>query len=54
MVARAVVTHRMPEGTAYMYHAKDRTIDVPKAELTGRRGGIHNAADPDPHQADAT
>ncbi len=43
VVARAVVTHRMPQGTAYMYHAKDRTIDTPKAELSGRRGGIHNA-----------
>ncbi len=43
VVARAVVSHRMPPGTAYMYHAKDRTIDTPKAELTGRRGGIHNA-----------
>ena len=26
-----------------MYHAKDRTIDTPKSELSGRRGGIHNA-----------
>ncbi|HUZ27649.1 MAG TPA: molybdopterin-dependent oxidoreductase, partial [Solirubrobacteraceae bacterium] len=43
VVARAVVSHRMPSGTAYMYHAKDRTIDTPKAELSGRRGGIHNA-----------
>jgi nitrate reductase alpha subunit len=43
VVARAVVTHRMPEGTVYMYHAKDRTIDVPKSEISGRRGGIHNA-----------
>ncbi len=43
VVARAVVTHRMPQGTAYMYHAKDRTIDTPKSELSGRRGGIHNA-----------
>ena len=43
VVARAVVSHRMPPGTAYMHHAKDRTIDTPKAELTGRRGGIHNA-----------
>jgi nitrate reductase alpha subunit len=43
VVARAVVSHRMPQGTAYMYHAKDRTIDTPKSELSGRRGGIHNA-----------
>ena len=26
-----------------MYHAKDRTIDVPKSETSGRRGGIHNS-----------
>ncbi len=43
VVARAVVTHRMPQGTVYMYHAKDRTIDVPKSEISGKRGGIHNA-----------
>ncbi|MER5633841.1 nitrate reductase subunit alpha [Streptomyces nitrosporeus] len=43
VVARAVVTHRMPGGTVYMYHAKDRTVNVPKAELGGRRGGTHNA-----------
>jgi nitrate reductase / nitrite oxidoreductase, alpha subunit len=43
VVARAVVSHRMPEGTVFMYHAKDRTIDVPRAERTGRRGGIHNS-----------
>ncbi|NKY05918.1 nitrate reductase subunit alpha [Cellulomonas hominis] len=43
VVARAVVSHRMPTGTAYMYHSKDRNIDVPKAEASGRRGGIHNA-----------
>ncbi|MEZ5118185.1 MAG: nitrate reductase subunit alpha [Candidatus Nanopelagicales bacterium] len=43
VVARAVVTHRMPRGTVYMYHAKDRTVDVPIAETSGRRGGIHNS-----------
>jgi len=26
-----------------MYHAKDRTIDVPRSEISGRRGGIHNS-----------
>ena len=30
-------------GTVYMYHAKDRTVDVPRAELSGLRGGIHNS-----------
>ncbi len=43
VVARAVVTHKMPEGTVYMYHAQERVVDVPKAEASGRRGGIHNS-----------
>ena len=43
VVARAIVSHRMPEGTVYMYHAKDRTVDVPIAETSGQRGGIHNS-----------
>jgi nitrate reductase / nitrite oxidoreductase, alpha subunit len=41
--ARAIVSHRMPEGTVYMYHAQDRLIDVPLTERNGRRGGIHNS-----------
>ncbi len=32
VVARAIVSHRMPEGTVYMHHAQDRLIDVPRAE----------------------
>ncbi|MFB7889756.1 nitrate reductase subunit alpha [Cellulosimicrobium cellulans] len=43
VVARAVVSHRMPEGTVFMYHAKDRTVDVPRSETSGLRGGIHNS-----------
>jgi nitrate reductase alpha subunit len=43
LVARAIVSHRMPEGVVYVYHAQERTIDVPKSEATGRRGGIHNS-----------
>ncbi|MCP9989639.1 nitrate reductase subunit alpha [Streptomyces albogriseolus] len=43
VAARAVVSHRMPEGTVYMHHAQDRLIDVPRTETTGRRGGIHNS-----------
>jgi len=43
VVCRAVVTHKMPEGTVYMYHAQERVIDVPKSETSGRRGGIHNS-----------
>jgi len=43
LVARAIVSHRMPAGVVYVYHAQERTIDVPKSEATGRRGGIHNS-----------
>ena len=40
---RAIVTHRMPEGTIYMPHAQDRLVDVPLTETNQRRGGIHNS-----------
>ncbi|MEV5408836.1 nitrate reductase subunit alpha [Thermopolyspora sp. NPDC052614] len=43
VVARAVVSHRMPAGTVYMYHAQERVVDVPRSETSGRRGGIHNS-----------
>ena len=43
MVCRAVVSHRMPEGVVFVYHAQERTIDVPLTETTGNRGGIHNS-----------
>jgi len=43
VVARAIVSHRMPAGTVFMYHAQERTIDVPRSETNGRRGGIHNS-----------
>ena len=43
VAARAIVSHRMPEGTVYMHHAQDRLIDVPLTETTGKRGGIHNS-----------
>ncbi|MFG1912578.1 nitrate reductase subunit alpha [Kribbella sp. NPDC048928] len=43
VVARAIVSHRMPEGTVYMHHAQDRLIDVPLTETSGKRGGIHNS-----------
>ena len=42
VAARAIVSHRMPEGTVYMHHAQDRLIDVPLTERDGKRGGIHN------------
>jgi nitrate reductase alpha subunit len=43
VVARAIVSHRMPEGTVYMHHAQDRLIDVPISETSKKRGGIHNS-----------
>lgn len=43
VAARSVVSHRMPEGTVYMYHAQDRNVNVPKTEVSGKRGGIHNS-----------
>ncbi len=43
LVARAIVSHRMPEGTVFVYHVQERTIDVPKSEATGKRGGVHNS-----------
>jgi nitrate reductase alpha subunit len=43
MVLRAVVSHRMPAGTVFVYHAQERVVNVPIAETNGRRGGIHNS-----------
>lgn len=43
VVARAVVSHRMPEGTVFLHHATERTVDVPRSEVSGKRGGIHNS-----------
>ncbi|NMA78839.1 MAG: nitrate reductase subunit alpha, partial [Actinomycetales bacterium] len=41
--ARAVVSHRMPPGTAFMHHGQERTVNVPLTERDGRRGGITNS-----------
>jgi nitrate reductase / nitrite oxidoreductase, alpha subunit len=43
VACRAVVTHRMPEGTVFMYHTMDRHLNVPKTELSGRHGGGDNS-----------
>jgi nitrate reductase alpha subunit len=40
---RATVSHRIPEGTCLMYHAKDRNLNVPLTELGGKRGGTDNS-----------
>lgn len=43
LVARAVVSQRIPAGAAFMYHAAERTANVPGSEITGKRAGIHNS-----------
>ncbi|UXR73729.1 nitrate reductase subunit alpha [Staphylococcus sp. IVB6238] len=43
VTARAVVSHRMPRGTMFMYHAQDKHIQTPGSEISGTRGGSHNA-----------
>jgi nitrate reductase alpha subunit len=41
--ARAVVSQRVKEGMCLMYHAQEKTVNVPGSEITGARGGIHNS-----------
>ncbi|HXH03313.1 MAG TPA: nitrate reductase subunit alpha [Candidatus Competibacteraceae bacterium] len=43
IVARAVVSQRVPEGMSLMYHAQEKIVNTPGAETTGTRGGIHNS-----------
>ena len=43
LVARAVVSQRVPEGMTLMYHAQEKIVNVPGSEVTGERGGIHNS-----------
>ena len=43
VAARLVVSHRMPKGTMFMYHAQDKHVHVPGSELTETRAGSHNA-----------
>jgi nitrate reductase alpha subunit len=43
LVARAVVSQRIKEGTLYMYHAQEKIVNMPGSEITGNRGGIHNS-----------
>ncbi|GHF91968.1 nitrate reductase subunit alpha [Thalassotalea marina] len=43
IAARAVVSQRVPEGMSMMYHAQERIVNVPGAETTQTRGGIHNS-----------
>jgi nitrate reductase alpha subunit len=43
VVARAVVSHRVPQGVCMLYHSKDRQLNTPRSEIDGRRGGTENA-----------
>lgn len=43
VVCKAVVSSRMPEGVCYIYHATERTINVPLTSTTKKRGGNHNS-----------
>ncbi len=43
LVARAVVSQRMKDGTLFMYHAQEKIVNVPGSKITGNRGGIHNS-----------
>ena len=43
IACRAAVSHRIPQGTCLMYHAKDRHLNVPLSELQGKRGGTDNS-----------
>lgn len=42
-VARVVVSQRVPDGMAMMYHAQEKIINVPGSPATGKRGGILNS-----------
>jgi nitrate reductase alpha subunit len=43
LTARAVVSQRVPEGMTLMYHAQEKIVNVPGAEMSKKRGGIHNS-----------
>ncbi len=43
ITARVVVSQRVKEGMTMMYHAQERTVNVPGSETTQTRGGIHNS-----------
>lgn len=43
VVARSIVTSRMPDGLCIMQHATEKTINTPGSEITKKRGGDHNS-----------
>ena len=53
VACRATVSHRIPQGTCLMYHAKDRHLNVPLTELSRQAGRHRQLADADRDEADA-
>ncbi len=43
VIARAVVSQRIPQGSAFMYHAQDKIINTPISDKTKTRAGVHNS-----------
>jgi len=43
VMAKAVVSPRIPPGKAFMYHAQERLINTPGSKISGKRGGTHNS-----------
>ncbi len=43
VVARAIVSSRMPEGLCIMQHATEKTVNTPGSEINHMRGGDHNS-----------
>ena len=42
-MGRALVSHRIPSGRAFIYHAQERHVHTPISPLSGQRGGTHNS-----------
>jgi nitrate reductase / nitrite oxidoreductase, alpha subunit len=43
LTARAIVSQRIMPGSAIMYHAQEKLVNVVGSEITGQRGGVHNS-----------
>lgn len=43
MLARAAVSHRIPRENCILYHAYERTMNVPLSKITGKRSGMINS-----------
>ncbi len=43
IACRAVVSHRIPDGVALMYHSQDRHVNVPISDISETRGGTDNS-----------